>query len=193
MQIKKPTHLIFEGAELSGKSWLMSQIYDFLEPKYNENKVILDGCHWFNCDVGVYGTKHGKSVIQHYCKILDELKNKNILLEKFFISDVVYNRLHRNVEINYSAVERFLKKNNFKIVLCVFPENERLLKNRIKDRLNLYPHYERILQKPSWYTKQQKEYLKEIKKISLPYLVLEAKKFPDFGLVDEILGWVKEK
>ena len=38
-------HLIFEGAELSGKSWIMSQIYNYLEPKYNQSKDILDGCH----------------------------------------------------------------------------------------------------------------------------------------------------
>src|SRR5512145_322970 len=73
-------HLIFEGAELSGKSWLMSQIYDRLEPKYNRNKNILDGCHWFNCDVGVYGTEHGKPVIEHFCRIFAELQDKNLLV-----------------------------------------------------------------------------------------------------------------
>jgi thymidylate kinase len=187
-----PKHIIFEGAELSGKSWLMSQVYDYLEPKYNKNRVILDGCHWFNCDVGVYGTKHGKPVIQHYCKILEELKNKNVLLEKFYISDIVYNRLHRNKEIKYNLIEKFLIKNNFKIVLCVFPDDEKILKQRIKERLSLYPHYERILREPSWYIEQQKEYLKEIKKTKLPCLVIEASKFPDFKLVKEILSWIGE-
>lgn len=189
----KPTHLIFEGAELAGKSWLMSQIYDHLEAKYNKNKVVLDGCHWFNCDVGVYGTKHGKPIIQNYCKILEELKNKNLLLEKFYISDIVYNRLHRGKEVKYGAVEKFLLKNDFKIVLCAFEENEKLLKKRIKDRLSLYPHYERILREPSWYIKQQKEYLKEIQKAKLPCLVIRGGKFPDFKLVDNILSWVGEK
>lgn len=189
----KPTHLIFEGAELSGKSWLMSQIYDHLESKYNKNKVILDGCHWFNCDVGVYGTKHGKPIIENYCKILEELKNKNILLEKFHISDIVYNRLYRNKEIKYGTVEKFLLDNNFKIVLCVFEEDEKLLKKRIKDRLSLYPHYERILREPRWYIQQQREYLKEVKKTKLPCLVIEGKKFPDFELVEKILSWVGER
>ena len=59
-------HLIFEGAELAGKSWIMSQIYDQLEPKYNKNKVVLDGCHWFNSDVGIFGTEFGRPVIDHY-------------------------------------------------------------------------------------------------------------------------------
>ena len=38
-------HIIFEGAELAGKSWLMSQVYDQLEPKYNQQNHILDDCH----------------------------------------------------------------------------------------------------------------------------------------------------
>ena len=29
-----PYHVIFEGSELSGKSWIMSQINNELEPKY---------------------------------------------------------------------------------------------------------------------------------------------------------------
>ena len=34
--MKNPKHnIIFEGAELTGKSYLMSQVYNYLEPKYN--------------------------------------------------------------------------------------------------------------------------------------------------------------
>jgi thymidylate kinase len=190
---KKPVHLIFEGAELSGKSWLMSQIYDHLEAKYNKNKLILDGCHWFNCDVGIFGTKHGKAVIKYYNKIFAELKNKNLLLEKFHLSDIVYNRLHRKVKVGYKTEEKFLLENNFKIILCAFPENKKILKQRIKDRLKLYPHYQRILRQPNWYIKQQQEYLKEIKKTKLPYLIIETDKLPDNKLVQKILEWVGEK
>lgn len=192
MANNKPHHLIFEGAELAGKSWLMSQIYDYLEPKYNNNKAVLDGCHWFNCDVGVYGTKHGKPVIGHYLDILNELKNKNLLLEKFHLSDIVYNRLHRGKEINYRALEQKLKNLDFKIVLAVFPENKNLIKRRIQDRLNLYPHYERILRNPEWYIKQQREYVKEIKKSRLPYLIVSAEKLPDASLSEKILEWIGE-
>jgi thymidylate kinase len=187
-----PHHLIFEGAELSGKSWLMSQVYDFLEPKYNENKVILDGCHWFNCDVGVYGTAQGAKVIDHFLNIMNELVERNLILEKFHISDIVYNRLHRNTELDYSKVEKKLRKLDFKIVLCIFPEDEELLRNRIKDRLNIYPHYERILQEPKWYIDQQREYLKEIKKTGLPYLIVETTTLPDKKLVKTILEWIGE-
>lgn len=190
MANKKVHHLIFEGAELAGKSWLMSQIYDYLEPKYNKNKTVLDGCHWFNCDVGVYGTKHGRPVINHYLKIFKELKNKNLLIEKLHISDIVYNKINNKKEINYQAVEKILRRLNFKIVLVAFPENEALLKKRIKDRLNLYPHYERILKNPDWYLEQQSEYFKQIEKSRLPSLIVRTEKLPDNGLVKKILNWI---
>lgn len=186
-------HLIFEGPELAGKSWLMSQVYDYLEPKYNQSRAVLDGCHWFNCDVGVFGTNHGKKVIDAYLNIFEKLKNKNLLVEKLHLSDLIYNRLHRQVELSYKAQEDFLKKLDFKIVLVTFPENKKLLEKRIKDRLNLYPHYERILRSPEWYIDQQREYLKEIKKSRLPYLIIETSKLPDRSLVNKILNWINEK
>jgi hypothetical protein len=188
-----PHHLIFEGAELAGKSWLMSQVYDCLELKYNQNKAILDGCHWFNCDVGVYGTEHGITVIENYLRIFKELKDKNLIIEKLYLSDIVYNRLHRNKEVNYSEIEKELLDLEFKMILVAFPEDRILLKKRIRDRLNLYPHYERILQNPNWYIDQQREYLKEIKKTKLPYLVVRTDILPDSGLAERILKWIGEK
>jgi len=186
-------HLIFEGAELAGKSWIMSQIYDYLEPKYNKNKVILDGCHWFNCDVGVYGTERGKKIIKNYLKIFKELEDKNLLIEKFYFSDMIYNRLHRGKEINYKKEEKILKKLNFKIILVAFPEDEKILEKRINDRLKIYPHYERILKDPLWYINQQREYFKEIKKTNLPHLILKTDVLPDNKLVDNIFEWIGEK
>lgn len=188
----KPHHLIFEGPELAGKSWLMSQIYDRLELKYNQSGCLLDGCHWFNCDVGVYGSKHGKPVISSYLKIFAELKNNNLLAEKFHLSDIVYNRLHRRKEINYLNIEKQLKKLGFKIILVTMPADKKIVQARINGRLKLYPHYERILRKPDWYIEQQKEYLKEIRKTSLPYLIIETKKLPDNNLTNKILKWISE-
>ncbi len=185
-------HLIFEGAELAGKSWLMSQIYDYLEPKYNQNKNILDGCHWFNCDIGVYGTKHGQTIIKHYVNIFNELKNKNILVEKLHLSDKIYNKLHNKIDIDYKEIEKNLAKLNFKIILVCFPENEKIIKKRINDRLNIYPHYEQILQKPNWYIKQQKKYKNEINKSILPSLIIETNVLPDPKLNKKILKWIGE-
>ena len=190
---KKPHHLIFEGAELAGKSWIMSQIYDRLEPKYNKSGYLLDGCHWFNCDVGVYGTPHGRPVIEHYLGIFEELKDNNLLVEKFYLSDLVYNRLHRGETADYEAVIERLKALGFKIILITFPEDRELLAGRIQDRLSIYPHYERILRDPEWYLKQQREYIDVINKSGLPYKVAETKTLPDQGPVDKILKWIGEK
>ncbi len=186
-----PHHLIFEGAELTGKSYLMANVYNFLEEKYNTGKEILDGCHWFNTDVGIFGTNFGKRCVEKYIEILDILKEKNVLFEKFHISDIVYNRIHQGVELNYNKTELLLKKLNAKIILCVFKEDEGLLQKRIKDRLNLYPHYKRILQDPRWYIKQQKEYLLEIKKTTLPYFIVDMTEMPNEKYL-EILKWVGE-
>ncbi len=185
--------IIFEGPELAGKSWIMSQVYDYLEPKYNQNGLLLNGCHWFNSDVGVYGSEKGLPVINHYLSIFKELKDRNILVEKLHLSDIVYNRLHRKTEIDYFKQEQILNELDFKIILVTFPENENLLKNRIKDRLNLYPHYERILQNPDWYIKQQREYQKELEKTIIPNLTIKTDELPDKSLIDKILKWINEK
>jgi len=186
-------HIIFEGAELAGKSWLMSQVYDYLEPKYNQNKVVLDGCHWFNCDVGVFGTKHGKKIVESYLDIFTELKEKNIIVEKLHFADKIYRRMHFGEETDYQEAEKKLADLNFKIILITFPENLEVLKKRIQDRLNLYPHYERILQNPEWYIAQQQEYKKEIAQSGLPYLIIETNVLPDHALVEKILEWIGEK
>ena len=128
----------------------MSQVYDYLEVKYNQNKVVLDGCHWFNSDVGVFGTDNGYFCIEKYIEILEHLQNKNVLFEKLHLSDIVYNRIHRQKELSYTAIENKLFKLGAKIILCTFQEDEKILEKRIQDRLNLYPHYERILQNPAW-------------------------------------------
>ncbi len=185
-------HLIFEGAELAGKSWLMSQVYDALEPKYNQNKNTLDGCHWFNCDVGIYGTKHGHPIIKHYLEIFKELQNKNILVEKLHLADLIYNRLHNNLEIDYLSIEKELLDLKFKIILICFPEDKKVLQKRIQDRLNIYPHYEQILKNPDWYIEQQREYQAEIKKSILPSIVIETTTLPDYNLSKKILNWIGE-
>jgi len=186
-------HLIFEGAELSGKSWVMSQVYNFLESKYQQNDNILDGCHWFNCDVGIFGTKEGKGVIKNYVKIFKELKDKNIIVEKLYLADKIYNRLYNKKKIGYRCIEKKLKKLDFKIVLLTFPEDKSLLERRLQDRINLYPHYERIAKQAQFYIEQQRLYLKKIKKSKLPYIIIEAGEFPDETITPKILEWLGEK
>ncbi|MBU1870699.1 hypothetical protein KKF17_01035 [Patescibacteria group bacterium] len=73
------------------------------------------------------------------------------------------------------------------------PEDKKTIENRINDHIKIYPHYERILQQPSWHIRQQEEYLKEIKKINLPYLIIKTEKLPDNNLIKQILKWIDEK
>lgn len=185
-------HLIFEGPELAGKSWIMQEIYNYLEPKYNKSKVRLDGCFWLPSDIGVFGSKHGKSVINSYSEIFEELKDYNYIMEKLHISDIVYNRMHNNEIVEYKDLENKLKELNFKIVLITYPEDEEILQERIKGRLDIYPHYKNILQQNEWYFKQRKEYLEEVKKSGLPYKIFETRQLPDMNIIKGILEWIGE-
>lgn len=185
-------HLIFEGTELVGKSFLMSEIYNYLEKKYNSHPKILNGCHWFNCDVGVWGTPESQKIINSYLDILKILKNKNVLLEKFHLTDQVYHELYNNKKINYTSQEKILKKLGAKIILLTV-KDKNIFMERIKDRLNLYPHYERILQQPEDYWQQQQLYEELIKKSKLNYLLIDSSKLPNDEIKEKILYWIGEK
>jgi len=182
--------IIFEGAELTGKSWIMSQVYNAIEPKHRKSKNILDGCNWFNADNGVFGTENSLGVINGYLKIFEALKTRNIIVEKFILSDEIYQKLHNGLEVDYSQQKDKLLELGFKIVLITFKEDKELIKKRIQDRLNLYPHYEEILQSVDWYINQQKEYKKKIKSSGLPYLIVETNVLPDDKIVSDILNWI---
>jgi len=187
-----PHHLIFEGAELTGKSWIIAQIYDFIERKYNQDKKTLNGCHWFNCDNNIFGTEHGNPCIQKYIEILRILNNKNVIFEKLHLSDMVYNKIFRNVEIDYRREEKKLFELETKIILCTIKEDISLISKRIQERLKSIPHFRRVMQSPEWYINQQREYLKEIKKTKLPYLIVDMTEIPNKKHLN-ILKWIGEK
>jgi hypothetical protein len=193
MEIQKPTHLIFEGADLAGKSWLMSRIYDYLEPKYNQSKFVLDGCHWFNCDNGIFGTEYGAAAIASYLGVFEVMRDKNIIVEKFHLADIVLSRMFRRSEEDRDMVGQALKGLGFKLVLVTFKEDQGLIEQRIKDRLKLYPHYKRIQQEPGWYMRQQHEYIKEAERSPLPFLKVKTDKLPDERPVEEILSWIRKE
>lgn len=191
--MNNPKHnLIFEGAELTGKSYLMSQIYDYLEPKYNSGSKVLDGCHWFNCDVGLYGTRFGQNVLLKYLELLEEIKDSNVMLEKFHLTEAVYQKIYNNYDFDFLPIEGRLKKLQAKIILVTFDENEDLIKKRLEDRLKLYPHYNRIAQTPSDYINQQKKYLELISQSQLDYLIVNASVLPNPALVEEVLKFLGE-
>lgn len=186
-------HLIFEGAELAGKSWVMSQIYNYLQTKYKKSKYILDGCHWFNADNGIFGTKNSQKVVDGYLNIFQALKNENVIVEKFFIADQIYHYLYHQKNLDYTEVEKKLLDLNFKIILITFPEDKKVLEKRIQDRLNIYPHYKNILHDIDWYINQQKEYQARLEKSKIPYFIVKTNILPDEKLIFDILSWIKEK
>ncbi len=188
-----PYHLIFEGPELAGKSWIMSQIYNFLESKYHSSDIFLDGCHWFNCDLGIYGTDLGQKMVEDYLDIFIDLRGKNLLVEKFHISDIVYNAFYKNRDLDYNKIEDKLLDLGFKIVLVAFPEDEKVIAKRLKDRLNLYPHYSRIAKSTGEYIEQQRKYLEEATRTKLPYIIVETGNLPDEEPVQKILKWIGEE
>lgn len=182
-------HIIFEGAELAGKSWVMSQVYDYLEPKNNSGSGRLDGCHWFNCDNGVFGSPIGNEVMDKYIDIFSLLKEKNIIVEKFHLTEQIYsNRLR---DESSQTIEERLSSLDFKIVLITLPEDEDKIQERLDDRLRLYPHYTRIAHEPSWYIEIQQRYIDLINKSELPYLIINTDTLPDFSIIEKLLEWTK--
>lgn len=170
----------------------MQKVYDYLEPKYNKSKVRLDVCFWLPSDIGVFGSKHGKPIIKSYINIFKELSDSNYIMEKLHISDAVYSRIHENREVDYGKEEKILKKLNFKIILITYPEDEKILEDRIKGRLAIYPHYKNILQAKEFYFKQRRQYLKQVEQSILPHTIIETRKLPDEKPVKDILQWIGE-
>lgn len=188
-------HLIFEGAELTGKSFIISQVYNFLEKKYSSTtySYLLDGCLWINADIGIFGTPNGKKMINNYINQTKILNNYNIIFEKFYITDQVYSLLYRKKKINYKNIEKKLKKLNFKIIYLTISPDKQLIAKRLKERLKLYPHYNRIKQSAGQYIQQQKLYEKIIQKTTLPVLKIDSSILPNDKIINQILKWLKEK
>jgi hypothetical protein len=186
-----PPLLIFEGAELVGKSYIISQIYKYLEPKYRQSRFRLDGCHWFNCDVGIFGGRHGRSLIIKYLEIAETIKDKPVIFEKFHLSDVVYNLLYQNKKISYNDVEKRLLKRSAKLILCTIREDEKIITRRLKDRVNLYSHYRAISKKPADYFKQQRTYQALVSRSILPTLTVDTSVLPNQAVTGKIINWIK--
>lgn len=185
--------VIFEGAELSGKSYLISQVFNRIEAKYNSGGQVLDGCHWFNCDVGLFGTAYGQVTLEKYLALFEALAGTNVLIEKFHFSEAVYQKLYHNRQTDFSALEKRLKNLGAKIVLVTFDEKEDLLKKRLEDRLRLYPHYAKIAQAPAAYIAQQRLHLELLSQSQLEHHIINASQLPNDQLGEEVLEFLGEK
>lgn len=189
---KNGLHIIFEGAELAGKSHLMNQLYNYLEPKYNSGGQTMDGCHWFNLDVGLYGSPQADNLLDRFTSLMEDLPQRNILIEKFHLSQATYQKLFHDVEVNFVKLEKRLKALDAKIILVTFPEDEVLLAQRLADRLRLYPHYSRIARTPSEYIEQQRLMIKMAQVSQLPIHIVKTTVLPDPKLDQEILEFLKQ-
>jgi hypothetical protein len=185
-------HLIFEGAELVGKSSLMQEVYNILEPRYNQTSDLLDGCHWFNCDVGLFGTAHGRPIIERYIEILKVLRDRNVLIEKFHLSDQVYHEFFGEPIPDYGDIEKRLLDLDVRLIFCTIEENEALIERRLHDRVRLYPHYERIQRPPKDYLLQQRAYKRVVGQSILPTLTVDLTEMPPLSARDTILTWLNE-
>jgi len=185
-----PTHLIFEGPELSGKSFLISQIYPLLEQNNFSSPHFLDGCFWFNCDLGFFGTQYGQPLIQKYMEMVNLLQAKPLILEKFHLSDLVYRKQYCQELPDYSAVEKKLLEMNFKVILTTFKDDGAVLQKRLSDRLKLYPHYRRIAKDAAFYIQQQKLYRQVVSQSTLPYLEVTLNHFSPEEYTP-VLDWLR--
>lgn len=190
----KKYHILFEGAELTGKSYLISRVYDILEKKYSSKEYphLLDGCFWLNCDIGAFGLPEGKAVIETYVQLAEKLKNFNLIFEKFHISDQVYSLLYRRVELTYPEVEKKLKELGFRIVFLTINADQELFAKRLDERIKLYDHYKRIAQTPEQYIKQQKTFERFIDKTILPVLPIDTTNLPDEKIIKQIITWLQK-
>ncbi len=191
----KPYHLIFEGAELTGKSYVISQVYNYLEKKYSSKKYpyLLDGCFWINADIGIFGSTKGKALINSYLDMAKKLRPDNLIFEKFHISDQVYSWLYRHKKVDYKNVEKILKKLNFKIIYLSVDNDVGLFQHRLEERLQLYPHYNRIKQTPKQYIVQQKNYDFFLQKSQLPCLQINTTNLPNKKILNQIITWLEKK
>lgn len=190
---KKAHKLIFEGVELVGKSHIIQQIYDFLEKKYNTNRHILNGCHWFNSDIGIFGTKDSQLIIEKYLEMAEILKDSNIIFEKFHLSDAVYHSLENKKRgFNYKSTEDRLLSLGAKIILCTVSKDPIIFEKRLKDRLTSHRHYERISRKPEEYVDIQNIYVEIAKMSRIPILQIDLTKIPNPKATRDILEWISE-
>lgn len=185
-----PYRICIEGAELVGKSFITHEIYSALEPTQNSNTpFLLDGCHWFNCDIGIFGTHAGKPMIQHYIELLDHIP-AHVLFEKFHIADQVYAAEFNKKIPDYQDLEKTMLEKNMCIIFLEADMSDTLLERRLQDRINLYPHYK--ARPYELYQKQHELYETFIQKTTLPYLRVDTSTLPNQKIIDTILTWLQK-
>lgn len=185
----KPYHIIFEGSELTGKSYTIHPVWNQIEKENNSGQGIMDGCHWFNTDIGILGTIDGWGLIDKYIEIAQSISHRNIIFEKFHFTNLIYSK-EDNFELFQQADQR-LADLNFRLVLTTVSPEERIFSDRIRERLVTNKSYQRVVKKPAWYVDTQQNYRQLLKKTNLPAIEIDNTQIPNDNAT-KILHWLEQ-
>lgn len=181
--------LIFEGAELTGKSYSIYPVWNHLEQRYNSGAKVMDGCTWFNVDIGLFGTDDGWPLITKYLEIAEMLPHRNIIFEKFHLTHYLYSK--EKDTRTFHMIDEKLAGLGFIIVVTTVQQDPVLYTQRLSDRLAGNPAYSRIAQTPEWYLTKDTEYLELVKESTLDHLVIDNTIIPNDNY-KTILSWLNE-
>lgn len=179
--------LIFEGAELVGKSTLTAATYQRLVHAYTSSNEILDGCYYLYCDIGIFSTPLAKDYIYHMAKIIELMKQRNVVLDKFHLADEVYQQEYRGKTVSHRWVEdEILRPLGTRMILVTVSEEH--LEQRLQQRLQSDPHYALIKKPFDFYKRMQQRYLEAIQHTTLDWLQVDGAAPPEEN-VTQILAW----
>ncbi|SRR6266849_3161074 len=179
--------LIFEGAELVGKSTLTAATYQRIVHADTYSNEILDGCYYLYCDIGIFSTPLARDYLFHMAKIVELMKYHNVVLDKFHLADEVYQQEYQGKKVSHRWVEEdILGPLDTRIVLVTVSEDK--LEERLQQRLKTDPHYA-LIQKPfDFYKRMQERYLQAIQNTTLEWLQVDGTLPPEEN-VTRILTW----
>ena len=179
--------LIFEGAELVGKSTLTAATYQRLVHAYTSSNEILDGCYYLYCDIGIFSTSLAREYIFHMAKIIELMKERNVVLDKFHLADEVYQKEYRGKTVSHQWVEdQILRPLGTRMILITVSEDH--LEQRLQERLKSDPHYALIKKPFDFYKRMQERYLQAIQHTTLDWLLVDGAMPPEEN-VTRILAW----
>jgi hypothetical protein len=198
---------IFEGAELVGKSSLALALHTYLLECQTDFHKSLADCNFMDCDTGLFSTPLSTKYLFYMGKIFTLLRDTNIVVDKFHLSDTLYHELFHHKEVIHTKIEKkMLRPLGFSIILVTLPEDlflERYEK-RIKQRnITKYGYPQRPFE---FYLAQQKLFQKLIQKTLLPHLIIDgslpieenlrhiisAEEIPMIGTDESLLAKIQE-
>jgi len=186
---KKPHHIIFEGTELTGKSFLIYNVWNTIEKENSSELPFLDGCTWFNADVGLFGTNDGWPLINGYIEIMKTLSHRNMIFEKFHLTQHIYSQ-----ESDMSTFEKndvLLAELGFKLIITTVQPDPTLFEKRLYERSLSNNTYERIKKPPKDYVEDLEKYKHLAEKSQLPILTVDMTKIPNDKYL-EVLEWIRK-